>query len=63
MRIGMLLMIINECYQLSTFDSAKHADLNLDDAGDLETLLGEARGKLKRGETRRTILMDKGKVL
>jgi hypothetical protein len=56
-------MIINECYQLSTFDSAKHADLNLDDAGDLETLLGEARGKLKRGETRRTILMDKGKVL
>jgi hypothetical protein len=46
-----------------TFDSAKHADLNLDEAKDLETLLGEAQANLKRVEARRAVVMDKCKVL
>jgi hypothetical protein len=46
-----------------TFDSAKHADLNLDQAKDLETLVEEAKESLKRGEERRSVVMDKCKVL
>jgi hypothetical protein len=46
-----------------TFDSAKHTDLNLDEAKDLETLFGEAQGNLRRAEARRTVIMDKCKVL
>lgn len=46
-----------------TFDSAKHADLNFDQAKDLETLLGEAQENLKRTDSRRAVVMDKCKVL
>lgn len=46
-----------------TFDSAKHADLNFDQAKDLDTLLGEAQENLKRTDARRAVVMDKCKVL
>jgi hypothetical protein len=46
-----------------TFENAKHADLNLDEAKDLETLLEEAQENLKRAEARRAVVMDKCKVL
>jgi hypothetical protein len=46
-----------------TFDSARHTDLNLNEAKDLEALLAEAREDLKRAEVRRSVVMDKCKVL
>lgn len=46
-----------------TFDSARHADLNLDQAKDLETLLAESQENLKRTDARRAVVMDKCKVL
>ena len=46
-----------------TFDSAKHTDLNLDAAKDLDTLHSEAQESLKRAEARRAVIIDKCKVL
>jgi hypothetical protein len=49
--------------QKGTFDSAPHTDLNLDEAKDLDTLLSEAQETLKRSDSRRSVVMDKCKVL
>jgi hypothetical protein len=46
-----------------TFDNAKHTDLNLDEAKDLDTLFIEARENLTRAETRRSVVTEKCKVL
>lgn len=46
-----------------TFDSAKHKDLHLDDAKHLDTLLAEAQENLKGADARRSVVMDKCKVL
>lgn len=46
-----------------TFDSAKHSDLNLDKAGDLETLLNEAHESLSKADARRSVVTSKCNVL
>jgi len=46
-----------------TFDSAKHSDLNLDQAEDLETLLDEAQESLNKAEARRSAVTNKCNVL
>jgi hypothetical protein len=46
-----------------TFTSAKHADLNLDQAKDLEILLDEAQQSLNKADVRRSIVTNKCNVL
>jgi hypothetical protein len=46
-----------------TFNSAKHSDLNLDQAKDLDTLLDESQESLNKADVRRSVVTNKCNVL
>lgn len=46
-----------------TYDAEKFDNLNLDSAGDLDLLLSESRGAFDNAEARRSVVVEKTKVL